>query len=884
MGRIWGIVLVSAFMVGGLSSISSATESVSLSSSMGDTIWAGQPFTINIGIHNDFKWGGMGLGFKFWSPDGANWTWKSQPNGYGSHKYVTVIPGSRMIPVASVWDFGFLITEQDVSGAGEDQILIGGVANSGGLPLGPMQDMMQFNLMVAAPPDDQVQMFCIDSAMIGAFHEYQWAMSDPYGAIINIIPDWASGGVCWPVKNPVHLPPVFTNCPSSPVNISHCGGSYYLDAADPEGHPVQFAIVSSDGAGSANINTTTGLLTYFPSMPSELGNTITIMVRVFDAYNTTGMTCAVPFKIINSTPTISCGANVAVLPGDVFTITSTSALDQDPCDTKSFFLVYVMPPFSTNPTINPATGVITGKMGAADVGYHVVMVGVTDGFDGSYATCSFSIDVCLCEWFEVTIEKMHNALQGHYVDLGIYQTKGTFYMGGYDFLLSYDASALTFIQAAAGTMFTNCEWEYFTFRLGPDGNCGDACPSGLVRIIALAETDNGPHHPIPGCTGTELAKMTFLVSNDRTLNCQFAPVKFFWTDCGDNAISTQAGDSLLISRYVTDYYGAGGVDTYTDITDTSYGFPGWNGAPGSCISTGGKTRVIRGVDLRNGGIDIICSDSIDAPGDINANGVINEIADAVMFTNYFITGLSAFGTHVESSIAASDVNADGTTLSVADLVYLIRVIVGDASSYSKSQPGASVSITVEGNAVTYTSPIDIGAAWLTFNISSSVVGPVLGDGAAGMDMLYGRQGRQLKVLVYNIGTKAISSGRHTLVTIPGDGLELVKAELADYNGNTVKAAITNLPKQYDLAQNVPNPFNPATKIAFTMPVSSDYSISIYNIAGQIIREYSGHADAGTIEVVWDGTDQNGSRVATGLYFYKASAAGYSGVKKMLLLK
>jgi len=433
-------------------------------------------------------------------------------------------------------------------------------------------------------------------------------------------------------------------------------------------------------------------------------------------------------------------------------------------------------------------------------------------------------------------------------------------------------------------MFSNCEWEYFTFRLGPDGNCGNACPSGLARIIALAETDNGPHHPIPGCKGTELAKMTFLVSNDRTFNCQFAPVKFFWADCGDNTLSSQAGDSLLISRYVSDYYGAGGVDTYTDITDTSYGFPGWYGAPGSCLSLGGKVRPIRGVDFRNGGIDIICADSIDARGDVNCNGVKNEIADAVMYTNYFITGLPAFAPHDECSIAATDVNADGVTLSVADLVYLIRIIVGDASPYSKSLPDAIVSITSTGNVVTYSSPVQIGAALLTFNLPTSVGNPVLGDGATGMDLLYGRQGGQLKVLVYNIGSNAILSGSHTLVTIPGDGLELVSVELADYNGNAVKSVIQNLPNRFDLAQNIPNPFNPSTKIALALPAPSDYTITIYNIAGQIIREYAGHSEAGAVEVVWDGTDRNGGRVSTGLYFYKATAGNFSGVKKMLLLK
>ena len=70
---------------------------------------------------------------------------------------------------------------------------------------------------------------------------------------------------------------------------------------------------------------------------------------------------------------------------------------------------------------------------------------------------------------------------------------------------------------------------------------------------------------------------------------------------------------------------------------------------------------------------------IDDRGDMNLNGVAYEIADAVLYTNYFIFGPSAFDLDPirrESQIAASDVNADGSPLTVADLVYLIRVILG----------------------------------------------------------------------------------------------------------------------------------------------------------------------------------------------------------------
>jgi flagellar hook assembly protein FlgD len=93
-----------------------------------------------------------------------------------------------------------------------------------------------------------------------------------------------------------------------------------------------------------------------------------------------------------------------------------------------------------------------------------------------------------------------------------------------------------------------------------------------------------------------------------------------------------------------------------------------------------------------------------------------------------------------------------------------------------------------------------------------------------------------------------------------------------------------LPSEFGLAQNYPNPFNPATTIALALPVASDYSVAIYNVAGQLIRTYSGYANAGVVSIVWDGKDASGSQVASGMYFYKAQANSFSATKKMLLMK
>jgi hypothetical protein len=94
-----------------------------------------------------------------------------------------------------------------------------------------------------------------------------------------------------------------------------------------------------------------------------------------------------------------------------------------------------------------------------------------------------------------------------------------------------------------------------------------------------------------------------------------------------------------------------------------------------------------------------------------------------------------------------------------------------------------------------------------------------------------------------------------------------------------------LPASYELAQNVPNPFNPSTDIRFALPQAGKVNLSIYNVLGQHVKSLvDGYMDAGYQTVTWDGTDNRDNIVASGVYFYKLSAEGYTNTKKMLLLK
>ena len=97
-------------------------------------------------------------------------------------------------------------------------------------------------------------------------------------------------------------------------------------------------------------------------------------------------------------------------------------------------------------------------------------------------------------------------------------------------------------------------------------------------------------------------------------------------------------------------------------------------------------------------------------------------------------------------------------------------------------------------------------------------------------------------------------------------------------------SVRALPDRFAVSQNRPNPFNPTTTISLHLPKAAEWALSVYNVAGQVVREFSGYSEAGTVDVTWDATDAGGLKVASGIYLYKATAGEFSVTRKMLLMK
>jgi hypothetical protein len=108
---------------------------------------------------------------------------------------------------------------------------------------------------------------------------------------------------------------------------------------------------------------------------------------------------------------------------------------------------------------------------------------------------------------------------------------------------------------------------------------------------------------------------------------------------------------------------------------------------------------------------------------------------------------------------------------------------------------------------------------------------------------------------------------------------------SDRTTGIVRLESETIPEEMELGQNYPNPFNPATFIDFNLNKASDVRLLIYNINGKLIRNLlSGTFLAGAYRVEWDGMNDKGLQVASGIYIYRMATASYSQTKKMIFTK
>ncbi len=263
-------------------------------------------------------------------------------------------------------------------------------------------------------------------------------------------------------------------------------------------------------------------------------------------------------------------------------------------------------------------------------------------------------------------------------------------------------------------------------------------------------------------------------------------------------------------------------------------------------------------------------------GDINLNGLANEVADAVLFSNYFVYGLGVFTVDQAEQIAETDVNKDGTSLTIADLVYLTRIVIGDAMPKPKTD-----SLTVRYRQYTYSGilsvmdNVKIGAASI---VLEGNVEPTLLANNMKLEYAYDAANDVTRTLVYSMGKGQSFTGEFMNTR----GANLIGVEMATFEGQPVKLELF-YPDPFYLFQNYPNPFALETIIQFSLYSRSEATLIISNQEGTPVFELTQFYEAGFHLIDWKAQDEDRRKLPGGTYFCSLTVGGHTQSIEMFLI-
>ena len=292
-------------------------------------------------------------------------------------------------------------------------------------------------------------------------------------------------------------------------------------------------------------------------------------------------------------------------------------------------------------------------------------------------------------------------------------------------------------------------------------------------------------------------------------------------------------------------------------------------------------------------------------GDADASGDVN-IADVVYVVDYIFNGGPA-----PSPYESGDVDCSGT-INIADVVYLVNYVFvsgwpapgadcEDSDLLSKSnQQHADVWLeqTTDDDSSSVTVLVNSDAAiqgiQLQF-ISKPPSHAKIAGLVAGMVTFSGFIDSLLNAGMLDVsGTKSIGTGQSSVMRVHDcslSELSIMNAVLVDQQARplavTIKRATEQpaLPTNFSLAQNYPNPFNPTTTISFELPKPGHMKLEVLNILGQRVRVLEDEfRTAGSYSVDWDGKNESGQGMASGIYLYRLTAKDHCETRKMVLMK
>ena len=118
-------------------------------------------------------------------------------------------------------------------------------------------------------------------------------------------------------------------------------------------------------------------------------------------------------------------------------------------------------------------------------------------------------------------------------------------------------------------------------------------------------------------------------------------------------------------------------------------------------------------------------------------------------------------------------------------------------------------------------------------------------------------------------------------------MDLLTVDGVPASFGTARAVTSYKPPVYtnSLSQNYPNPFNPTTTIAYSIAEAGPVELAIFNVRGQLVKTLVREEQVANIyRVTWDGRNNRGNTIASGVYFYRLRAANFMQTKKMVLIR
>jgi hypothetical protein len=706
----------------------------------------------------------------------------------------------------------------------------------------------------------------------------EWDVTDhctASGTVTLIVTDAAANkDTCEFTITGMNTPPTVT-CPGN-ATFAYCDGFTGTAVGDDDDEDdFEYSIAGVNGIGID----TDGGITWDPGC-EDVGGPYTITVTVEDECGATGE-CTFQLTVTNAAPTITCPAS-----GDVVvagkTFVSQDFVADDDCG--AVVTVASIDPAATNmPDVvdNHVEWETSAEFDEA--GTYEICLLITDEC-GLTDDCCFTVDLLKSPMVNIgpdPADPVDCAEPGELYMLPItIVSPFPMDLGGFELHIDFDYTSMTFVEARRGELIDGSliqteeggYFEEFTYRLLPCPLC--ACCKYKILLFGMYDLPNGVDEGVAVPTGMsgELVKLFFVINSNENLRGYCIPVCWQWQvcdyeymidpECSENTFSDVTGNTLFTSWLLCQFDPLCCDDPGADIEQTVMFQVDADGATDCdqicfCIPV---CEDPGGVECKR--------------GDINLNYVTYEVADAVLFASYFVEGTSVFVYDVDAQICGTDVNADGRTLTLSDLVYLIRVILHDAVEIPKLAPSSEIaSMIVTDGVVTAECASPIGALLFEFD---GAVNPTLL--ANNMEMM----ANDGKVLVWSRNGQTIQNAE----VLSFAGAELVSIEAVDSDSRTLETVITArmTPTAFALHAAYPNPFNPYVNLSFSLPEAATYSLRIYNVAGQLVRSYEGMGSQGFNSITWDGRDNSGSEVSSGVYFYKLTAAGNSATEKMVMMK